>query len=383
MSTPQAATERGIGQHGTEEPLDSQLAALRERVRSLEQANREMEREVVQHRMAEELARAQTRMLIRSLGILAAESNLDKFLGHVLKVTVQQLNCVGGTLWFPDPLTGSIRLHLEYLDARIIPAAESHHPAVLRPLPVGGRGVSTFPTDRPETYVLSVEVAGHAGREPRLHQLAGRAHAADRPDAAGQGNRGLDLRAQQQERSRRPGEQDPPGRGARRTRPRWRCRWPGSASRRARPPCSGSATASRARSTTRWRRASPAWWSTWRRPAARCASSNVELALEHIEHARGLAQAGLDEARLSVRALRPDPLQQADLSQALQAQIGRMAASGTLARFTTLGETRGAAARSAGRAPPDRAGMHHQRDEARPGAARRGGARLRPGRWCL
>jgi hypothetical protein len=31
----------------------------------------------------------------------------------VLKVTVQQLEGVGGTLWFPDPLTGAIRLHLE------------------------------------------------------------------------------------------------------------------------------------------------------------------------------------------------------------------------------------------------------------------------------
>jgi signal transduction histidine kinase len=65
---------------------------------------------------------------------------------------------------------------------------------------------------------------------------------------------------------------------------------------------------------------------------------SVELALEHIEHARGLAQACLDEARLSVRALRPDPLQQSDLIQALQAQVGRMAASGTVARFTTSGE---------------------------------------------
>jgi signal transduction histidine kinase len=39
-----------------------------------------------------------------------------------------------------------------------------------------------------------------------------------------------------------------------------------------------------------------------------------------------------------VRALRPDPLQQADLIQALQAQVERMAASGTVARFTTVGE---------------------------------------------
>jgi hypothetical protein len=122
MSTPQVATER-LSQR--ERSARQPLAALRERVRSLEQANRALEREVVQRRLAEELARAQTRMLIRSLSILAAESNLDKFLGHVLKVTVQQLNGVGGTLWFPDPLTGSIRLHLEYLDARIVPAAES------------------------------------------------------------------------------------------------------------------------------------------------------------------------------------------------------------------------------------------------------------------
>jgi hypothetical protein len=106
------------------------------------------------------MARGQSQMLIESLGFLAAESNLDTFLGHVLKVTVQQLEGVGGTLWFPDPLTGTVRLHLEYLDSRVIPARESHHPAGLHSLPVGGRGVSTFPMVHPETYVLTRTVAG-------------------------------------------------------------------------------------------------------------------------------------------------------------------------------------------------------------------------------
>ncbi|MES1265381.1 MAG: sensor histidine kinase, partial [Variovorax sp.] len=66
---------------------------------------------------------------------------------------------------------------------------------------------------------------------------------------------------------------------------------------------------------------------------------NLDLALEHIEHARNLAQAGLAEARLSVRALRPEALQQADLANALQALLRRAEASGTLhARFTVVGD---------------------------------------------
>jgi signal transduction histidine kinase len=65
---------------------------------------------------------------------------------------------------------------------------------------------------------------------------------------------------------------------------------------------------------------------------------DVPVALEHIEHARTLAQTCLAEARLSVRALRPDPVHHEDLVQALQAQVGRMAASGTTARFALRGE---------------------------------------------
>jgi len=66
---------------------------------------------------------------------------------------------------------------------------------------------------------------------------------------------------------------------------------------------------------------------------------NVDPALEHIEHARSLAQAGLAEARLSVRALRPEALQQADLGNALQALLRKAEASGTLrTRFVSAGD---------------------------------------------
>jgi signal transduction histidine kinase len=150
-ASPEPARRRG---------LPSDLGDALARLRDAESANLALEREVVQRRMAEELARSQTRMLIRSLGILAAGSNLDTFLGHVLKMTVQQLNCVGGTLWFPEAGTGSIRLHLEYLEGQVVPASRSRHPAVLQPPPVGGKGVSTFPTQHPESYRMTDVVAG-------------------------------------------------------------------------------------------------------------------------------------------------------------------------------------------------------------------------------
>lgn len=109
MEAGQSTAERGATR-------GEAAADAAQRLREIEEANRLLEQEVVQHRMVAELARGQSEMLIKSLYFLAAQSNLDKFLGHVLKVTVQQLQGVGGTLWFPDATTRSIRLHLEYLD---------------------------------------------------------------------------------------------------------------------------------------------------------------------------------------------------------------------------------------------------------------------------
>ncbi len=312
-------------------------ARLRAHVRALEKAKRTLELEVVQHRQAEDLARGQSQMLIQSLGFLAAESNLDTFLGHVLKVAVQQLEGVGGTLWFPDPLTGTTRLHLEYLDERIIPACESHHPAVLRPPPVGGRGVSTFPIEHAETYVLSNEVAGMPeenrayiyslgvrtlltvpmilGNESAgwicvrsskadLAELESKIHLAEA--LAGQATLAVQM-ARLGEQAREAAILSERNRIARDIHDTLAQGFTGVV-----------VNLEAAGRTLR--------------------KHNVEVALEHIEHARGLARACLDEARLSVRALRPDALQGASIEQAIQAQIQRLAASGTQAHLRTVGK---------------------------------------------
>jgi len=309
-----------------------------QRLRDVEETNRLLEQEIVQHRMAAELARGQSEMLIQSLNFLAAESNLDKFLGHVLKVTVQQLQGVGGTLWFPDATTGSIRLHLEYLDSRIIPAAQSHHPAVLHPLPAGGRPVSTFPMARAETYVLSGEVGGMP-EENRAYINSLGVHTlltvpmmlgketvgwicvrSSKSDArelesklyiaealAGQATLAVQM-ARLGEQARQAAVLEERNRIARDIHDTLAQGFTG--------------VVVNLEAATRTLK-----------------KDNIESALEHLEHARQLAQAGLAEARLSVRALRPEPLQQADLSNALGALLRRVEASGTLhAQFSTQGE---------------------------------------------
>lgn len=314
------------------------VSALNERLRALEEANQTLEQEVVQHRLAAELARGQSEMLIESLNFLASESDLDKFLGHVLKVTVQQLQGVGGTLWFPDTITGAIRLHLEYVDSRIVPAAQSHHPAVLNPLPIGGQPVSTFPTGHAETYVLGDEVSGMP-EENRAYinslgvrtlltvpmtlgketvgwicvrssksdstELENKIYLADA--LAGQATLAVQL-ARLGEQARQAGVLEERNRIAREIHDTLAQGFIGVVL-------------------------------NLEAAIRTLQKGNIELALEHMAHSRGLAQVGLEEARLSVGALRPEALQQADLVHALQDLLRRLESGGGLnTRFTTIGE---------------------------------------------
>jgi len=64
---------------------------------------------------------------------------------------------------------------------------------------------------------------------------------------------------------------------------------------------------------------------------------NIPVALEHIEHARDLARSCLDEARLSVRALRPESCP-SSLAEALEAQVRRFDPSGVKAALEIDGE---------------------------------------------
>ena len=82
-------------------------SSRQEQIWRLQQENKSLLVEVDQWRLAAELARDQSAMLIKSLDILTSDSPLDTFLGHVLKTTVDQLEAVGGTLWFPDQASGT------------------------------------------------------------------------------------------------------------------------------------------------------------------------------------------------------------------------------------------------------------------------------------
>jgi hypothetical protein len=109
-------------------------AALRRRAAELQELNVVLKSEIVQRKQTEQLARGQRDALAKALLFLTAEPDLDKFLGHVLKVMVDELQGIGGALWFPDRDKGTVRLHLEYVDGRMVNAARSKHPIPCDPI---------------------------------------------------------------------------------------------------------------------------------------------------------------------------------------------------------------------------------------------------------
>jgi signal transduction histidine kinase len=312
-----------------------QLAALKKRVADVETANAALRREVDQRRAAEEVARSQTRVLVQSLGMLAAGSSLDRFLGHLLMVTVQQLDCEGGTLWFPDPGSDGVRLHLEYVGGQVNSAAQSRHPAVLRALPVGGKGISTFPTDGPETYMMCDEIAGMPEENQAYVRSLGVHALLTVPMLLGREAVGwICVRS----RRRDPAEMEEKVHLA-------------------------EALANQATLAVQMARlgeqAREAAVLGERNRIARdihdtlaqgftgiilnleaasitLRKQDADAARHHVETARGLAKACLDEARISVGALRPQ--QPTDLLHQLELQIGRVTATGVRARLLTRGE---------------------------------------------
>jgi integral membrane sensor domain MASE1 len=109
-------------------------AALQARAAELQELNLVLNSEIGQRKQAEQLARGQRDALAKALLFLTAESDLDKFLGHVLKVMIDELRGIGGALWFPDREAGSVRLHLEYVEGHLLSAAQSKHPAPCDPI---------------------------------------------------------------------------------------------------------------------------------------------------------------------------------------------------------------------------------------------------------
>lgn len=315
-------------------------AAAEERAWRLQQANVLLEQEVTQRRLAEELARGQSEMLIHSLEMLAVGANLDVFLGHVLKATVDQMGAVGGTLWFPEDDGGAARLHLEYIDGAIVDGTVSRHPAARRKLPAGGGPRSTFPDERAETYTLLHEVAGMP-EENRAYIASLGVHAlltvpmkfggelvgwiclrSNRPDPkemhrklriaealAGQATLAIQM-ARLNERIRQAALHEERNRIARDIHDTIAQALTG--------------VVVNLEAATRALR-----------------KDGTDSALTHIDHARELAQTGLQEARTSVRALRPDTQEPVELAPLIEGLVRRTGTTGTLnARFAVTGEPR-------------------------------------------
>jgi signal transduction histidine kinase len=316
---------------------DSVVERLRKRLVALEHANRALAAEVEQHRRAEALAHGQARMLIESLEVLTNEPDIDRFLGHVLEVTVQQLEGVGGTLWFPDPENDSVRLHLEYLEARIIPAEESHHPAVLRPLPVGGRGVSTFPIERPEMYLMQDAVDGMPEVNRAYINSLGVRTLLTVPMVLGTETVGwICVRSSKDDPKEMQAKIPVAEALASQATLAVQMARLGEEARQVAVLAERNRIARDIHDTLAQGFTGVVVNLEAASRALRRAHGDV--ALDHIDNARGLAQSCLDEARLSVRALRPDPTRRPDLALALEAQVRRMEATGASARLRISGE---------------------------------------------
>ncbi|HVY04759.1 MAG TPA: GAF domain-containing sensor histidine kinase [Burkholderiales bacterium] len=344
-SAPQHGLDHAEASPAGNDLAESELARQRQRLNlakerawRLEQEKKALELEVEQRRLAEELAHRQSEMLIQSLDFLASESSLDEFLGHVLQVTVDQFGGVGGTLWFPDREAGTARLHLEYLESRVIPASESRHPAVRHPPPVGGGPMSTFPGDRAETYVLSYEVSGMPEENRAYIMSLGVRALLTVPMVLGKETVGwicirstrMDTREMQS-----------------------KIRVAEALASQATLAVQMARLAEQARQAAileERNRIARDIHDTLAQgftgvvvnleaSSRALKKQSIDIALEHIEHAQQLAQAGLEEARLSVRALRPEG--PADLSVGLDALAKRIEETGSVrARLIVTGAKR-------------------------------------------
>ncbi|MCU0869914.1 MAG: sensor histidine kinase [Burkholderiales bacterium] len=307
----------------------TRMSTAMARAWQLGEENRALELELAQRRLAEALARGQSQMLIESLSVLTSESNLDRFLGHVLKATVDQLGGVGGTLWFPEDGGATARLHLEYVDGAVIPATESRHPAARLSPRAGGGPLSTFPGDRAETYVLLHEVDGMPEANRRYIMSLGVRMLITVPMVLGSETVGwLCIRSP---------DAEPPDLSNRIA---------------AAQALAGQATLAMQMATLGEQARQAAVLDERNRIAREihdtlaqgftgvlvnleaCTRalkrSQIDAALEHLQHSRALAQAGLAEARASVRTLRPESQPPPDLRTALDTLVTWVQASGAV-----------------------------------------------------
>src|ERR1041385_6460027 len=82
----------------------------------------ELMAEVRERKRAEQVARGQTEALARTLDLLAAEPELDSFVGQVLKALTEQLGARFGSFWLYDAEHGGPLLRLDFDHRGLEPA---------------------------------------------------------------------------------------------------------------------------------------------------------------------------------------------------------------------------------------------------------------------
>ena len=85
-----------------------------ERAESLAVANEALLAEILERKRAEQIARGQTEALAKTLDLLAAEPELDSFVGQVLKALTEQLGARSGSFWLYDAEQNAPLLRLDY-----------------------------------------------------------------------------------------------------------------------------------------------------------------------------------------------------------------------------------------------------------------------------
>ena len=109
---------------------------LADQARELAAANESLKAEVVERKRAEQVSRGQAAALVKSLDRLAAEPELDEFIGLVLQVIAEQLRANSAALWLFDQESEEVWMHLDYTEGRVRKPEETSHPHASGRVPV-------------------------------------------------------------------------------------------------------------------------------------------------------------------------------------------------------------------------------------------------------
>jgi signal transduction histidine kinase len=83
-----------------------------------------LSRETSQRQRAEQVSHGQTETLMKTLSALAAESKLEPFSGQVLAAIAEQFNAHSASLWLYDPSRGILQAHTLYEQGQVRQAAD-------------------------------------------------------------------------------------------------------------------------------------------------------------------------------------------------------------------------------------------------------------------